>query len=374
MSAAIIEVDTVSIVTGFDLIIIRFAQLLASASENKITFSSRVYGHLTGQLPTNGQDNSSVPTTEENFEDRVFMCLNDGSFAVERALMVYKSSPQRSLRKLSLLVILANITLMSLFVELTVSIFVELRLNSGTRFTTVVMMQDFEATRKHQINTAASIASAPLGGIEDGSLNGVQQTLDYYKQNGEYVKTCGQTHDKPLTEAEVEQYKKLQTSPMPRLHHMLRMSMDAALVDEDALMFKKYADGTPQHVWDIPVDVPPDSLLFHIRGPLAQALLFVLMHTLAVGTAVRKATLTAKYSNVTECLAWVLDGRMRTVFFVNMVASHYHSQLAASKAISVRSELISRMRQTFNDLTCWFAQDIDGSFDITPWVQQTRRR
>lgn len=343
------EPDVVSFVTTNDLLIIRFAQLLAAASENKMIFSSRIYGHLIGQLPTStstGSAPSSVPTNASNFDDRIFLSMLTGSYAVEYALILYKTSSYKALQRLSLFSIISNSILLSLFVELVVSLFAEIRINAGTRFTSLIIMRDVATTRAFHLATASKIASEPLSEAEDGSLNAITQTLD--------VNT-----DPLLSLAETEQYTKLQTKSMPALQHLLRMCMDATLVKEEAFMLKKYADGSRQHIWDIPDDTPPDALLFHLRGPLIQTILFSLAHIQLIGDAVYKSNNVRKFNLSSECLQWLLDDRMRSVLFANMAACHYHTQLASAKALTIKGQLISRMRITYNDLTCWFATAID---------------
>lgn len=346
---------TVSYVSRIDMLVLRFVRQLEAASNRSIQFSHRRYGLLVGQLlpeePVSAPSSDTslaqdqrfvtaswemessssktdkpepVPTTADNLESRLFMCLQAGCSAVERAIVVYRTQGiSTHLQRITLLDILENKPLMTNFATLAASIKTETALDAGIKFSTTPLILDEESTRKGLLLKAAHLASYASPETSDGVLEPVSVQVP-------------ENTDR-MSGFEVEHFVNLKEKQLDRVHHLLRLCMDAALVRERDFI------SAGRYVWDVPTDVPADALILHLQGPLAQALDAGIDEIFMLGAAVRRP-----FENQSDALRWLTCDHNRMLLFVELVATQFHSSQNVSRQANVRIVLMNRLRNNYN--------------------------
>jgi len=307
----------ITLIHPLDILLSRFAHQLTSASANRLHFSFHRFGILLSQLPEREQQGvSDEATTPDNMEDRLFMCLQSGSYSVERTFCLFQEL-YRPRGTLQFRTILEQPRLMTYFIEMANSIYVEARMNAGLVYTKAEQLVAMETQRKGiMLNVQSLFRPAAKETISDVALEAMIQTIDL-------------KHDRMDDTREVQHFILWRKTPLYPIHHLLRLTCDAALVQENRFL-KHPSPEERRYLWDVPENVPADGLALYLQGPLFQSMHFCL------SSMDNKRGLEAS-------LRWILAVRSRRVLFANWVALQYFYSLVQSRQTSIRSTLLRRI-------------------------------
>ena len=369
------EQEIVAFITEWDMMLLRFARQLQTVSSDRIIFSTRRYGYLTGQIPNVETEfikkTKSIPTNEKNIEDRLFLCLKTGSYAVERALVVLQTAPDRVLNKITLIKVLQNKQLMVVLVDLALSIFDENTWYTGRKFVQKFILNDLGKVQNQYVKLAAYVVNNKMGvEASEESKQPVEQILTTYSvRNSSYLgqderlnrepgyvptrDTRKQIEDEMLT-GEIKHYKRI--SNMEPLHHFLRLCIDAAYIKEEDFMLVSFTNNERQYIWDVPADVKIDCLAMHTNKHLTGSIISCTYNLLNTQQAIRQmyGHSTTNFHNEQDVFEWVLKDRKRLVLFANLVLCDHYDALSRSRQTNTKPVILTRIRTSYNDLLTYF--------------------
>lgn len=357
---------SISFVSEWDMLILRFALQLHNASDSALTFSARRYGYITGQLTlpnaedVPGKEEKSKPTDEWNVEERLFMCLSSGSYSVERALVVLQSQESPALRNLTIAKVLRNNGLSIILIKLSVAIHHEHRWFSGNKTVPRYVFNEMPKTQQTHIDAALTVVSSASFSSQDQpseeSLQPAEQTV--------------RSQDDPMTKQEIQHYLLLQHKSFTPLHHLLRICLDATFTKESSFMLMAFSGGVPQFIWDVPPDIPLDSLSFHTQKDVAAAIqqqalyLYQLMHSRAshqhkasssyYSSSSSSSSSRSFLSSKDALFQWILKQRTRTVLFANMVACQLFSSAYEYRTVNTKRFILNRLNTNIDAIAKCF--------------------
>jgi hypothetical protein len=342
-----------------DVLAFRFGHLLTSASDSNVVFSVKRYGYVTGQLPAS-QDTVASPTTEENLEDRIFVCFHKGSYCIERAMVFLRTSMH--LQSITLLQILRDQRLLSEFVSLCVAIHTLVRYNLGQRVYKKVLVDALDVQcSQHMTNMKAYVTNAALpNDIPQGTL----EPFHFATLSSDVIKTS----------EEANHYRSMHDRPLAPLHRLLRLCMHATATSEDDFLSKSVL-AAQLFVWDVNVDTPPEALAFQLTGKLLHILLECVTTIQNVNQAVFRSkarALVDEFSNADAALKWILDSKTRIVLFADLVASELCVKNGLLKTTTLTVEMLNRLRANSTTIVSYFARQMAPKFDCTAWQDTLR--
>jgi hypothetical protein len=347
-----------------DVLVFRFGHLLTTASDSTIIFSVKRYGYVTGQLPST-QDNTASPTTEENLEDRIFVCFHKGSYCIERALVFLRTSKQ--LASITMHQILRHQRLLSEFVSLCIAVHTLVRYNLGQRVYKKPLVNALDVQCSQSLaNMIVYVANeaVPPALASDDIPAGTLQPFHFVTLSGDFI----------ATNEEANHYRSMYDRPLAPLHRLLRLCMDATATKEDDFLAKSTLSAQ-LFVWDVNTDTPPEALAFQLTGKLLQILLECVTTIQNINQAVFRSktrALVDSFSNADSAMKWILESKTRIVLFADLVASELCVKNGLLKTTSLTVEMLNRLRANSTTLISYFAKQMSPKFDCVAWQDTLR--
>jgi len=367
--------------TQLDVLMLRLGSQLAAATHNAIRFSARRYGFLVGQLRVPSRAPRVLapptPTSADNFEERLFLCMSRGAFSVERALVVYRTSGSRKLAALTLLAIADNFELCGAFARFVASIVYEISLWVGAQLTQKKLLRDFEYTRQRELDAVLHIPLSPRRALpapaaSSSFLLGPAPAASSASSRDAVLEavTVRVLEDADrMSLAEMYHFEALQTRALAPLHRLLRLCMSATLTPEQQFVESRLSEDPDVHVWDLPADTPASALPLHLKGALLDAVTRTLLYLQQIAEAAGPTDVSRRLRGSADAvLEWLLEDRTRAVYFSNLAAFQLHCDNAVSRTTNVQDFVLQYMRAGHVQLACQFARLVNPQADVRPWL------
>jgi len=348
----------------WDMLILRFARHLHTASSDRMQFSTRRYGYITGQLPMMSSDSKRkkepIPTDEKTVESRLLMCLKTGAYCVERAVVVFQTFGD-SLKNVTLLSILQHNQLMNILVDLAVTIFEENTCNAGLKYTQRYVFNDIPNTQLNLVKLASAVIKQHIkDSPSEESMQPIQQTLHVIKpnqSNSRIIQINTQTKvEDQMTDEEIDHYKLISVrQTLHPLHRFLRLCLDGAFIKEKEFTINSFSGGMQQYVWDIPEDVKLDCLTLHANKPVTTCIVQCTQQILNLQQLLNKQGKSkVSFKGEQDAFEWLLTDNIRLVLFANLVLCTTFDAMTKSRSTNVQKRVLNRLRNSVNDLTLYF--------------------
>jgi hypothetical protein len=320
-----------------------------STSRADFRFSSARYGYLIGQLPVDslGRPGSMpFPTTEENFEDRFYMCIEKGAFHFQRAVTTLRMRKGSRLRTMSFVDMVRHPYLLTTLVSLAEKFYKDKRILATTKFQKAALMND--ATR----DVDAKLQEAELF-AEDYEKDAIQ--WNHVSLTTAHEEKVSQLTSEPEL---VKNLTQLRTDQLHPLHRLLIMCMDACSVTEPAFVVN-----AERVVWNVPTDCPFMALKIHLGGSLFSAVTQQMIE-LEKLIKVSVPEMSIQGQACEAAFQWVLEQRERSVFFVLMVEAAYYLSFSMSGMGNARPALINLMKTNHAQALCCLSFLLNPDFNF----------
>ena len=106
----------------------------------------------------------------------------------------------------------------------------------------------------------------------------------------------------------------------------------------------------------------------HLSHPLTHSLSLCLVHVCALAKGASRP-----FAEDQQALVWILDNHTRLLLFADLVMCYHNTTQTVHRQANVRTMLLNRMRDSYNQITCTLAKILNPTFDVTKWMEQVAK-